>query len=202
MALMQTPRIVRLQDVSPSPWKNGRGQTRELLTWPEGEPWRLRVSVAEIASDGQFSSFHGVTRWFAVVAGQGVVLRFGSEERNLSVGSDPLRFDGSWSPGCRLIDGPTLDLNLMLSGGRSTMTAAYPGKPWTENFAQRGLFVRAAGRWVPEQGEPVALPANSLLWDFAAGSGGWRFDPDSVAPEIAVAGWWLGYTPEQPRVSS
>lgn len=193
---MNPPRIVRLQDVTPSPWKNGAGQTRELLAWPEGDRWRLRVSVAEVGSDGPFSSFPGVTRWFAVVAGQGVVLRFGSEERRLGLGGDPLRFDGAWSPGCRLIDGPTLDLNLMLSDGRGTMATAYPGKPWAERFAQRGLFARAAGRWVPEQGEPVGLPANSLLWQAEASPGGCRFEPDSAAPESTVAGWWMGYTPE------
>jgi environmental stress-induced protein Ves len=197
---MNPPRIVRLQDVTPSPWKNGGGQTRELLALPEGEPWRVRVSVAEIRSDGQFSSFPGATRWFAVVVGQGVVLRFGSEERRLFLGSDPLRFDGAWSPGCRLIEGPTLDLNLMVADGQGTMATAYPGKPWAENFAQRGMFVRAAGRWVPEQGEPMELPANSLLWQPEPAPGAWRFEPESIAlqggvPESTTVGWWLGYTP-------
>jgi environmental stress-induced protein Ves len=194
---MQTPRIVRLQDVTPSLWKNGGGRTRELLTWPESDPWRLRVSVAEIGSDGPFSSFHGVTRWIAVVAGKGMVLRFGSEERRLFSGGDPLRFDGAWSPGCQLIDGPTLDLNLMISDGRGTLTTAHPGKPWTERFDQRGLFARAAGRWVPEMGEPVGLMPNSLLWLSEAEPGAWRFEPDSVAPEGVAVGWWLGYTPEE-----
>lgn len=198
---MSLPQIVRLQDIPPSPWKNGGGQTRELLAWPEGHGWRFRVSVAEIGSDGPFSSFPGVTRWFTVVAGQGVVLRFGSEERRLGVGSDPLRFDGAWSPGCQLIDGPTLDLNLMLSGGRGAMIPAYPGKPWAERFDQRGLFARASGRWVPEQGEPVELSANSLLWQFEESPGEWRFEPASAAPHT-VAGWWLGCTPEKSRVSS
>ncbi|HXU34162.1 MAG TPA: HutD family protein [Thermoanaerobaculia bacterium] len=198
---MQTPRIVRLQDVTPSPWKNGGGQTRELSAWPEGAPWRLRVSVAEIGSDGPFSSFSGITRWIAVVAGKGVVLRFGSEERRLSMGSPPLRFDGAWSPGCRLIDGPTLDLNLMIADGRGTMTTAYSAKPWAERFAQRGLFARAAGRWVPEKGEPVGLMPNSLLWHTEAEPGAWRFEPESAAPEGTPVGWWLGYTPEEIRVS-
>lgn len=199
---MNPPRIVRLQDVQPRPWRNGGGQTRELLAWPDGDPWRLRVSVAEIGSDGPFSSFSGITRWFAVVAGQGVVLRFGSEERRLSMGSEPLRFDGAWSPGCQLIDGPTLDLNLMISDGRGTMTTASPGKSWRENFAQRGLFARAAGRWVPEEGGAVALPPNTLLWQTEANPGAWRFEPESVASESATVGWWLGYTPEKSRVTS
>jgi len=199
---MHPPRIVPLEDVVPVPWKNGGGQTRELLVWPDREEWRLRLSVAEIRRDGPFSSFSGVTRWFAVVAGKGLVLRFGSEERRLFVGSEPLRFDGSWSPDCQLIDGPTRDLNLMFSDGRGTMASARPGKAWAEDFAQRGLFTRVPGRLVPEQGEPVALPANSLLWQSEASSGAWRFEPEPAVPESATVAWWLAYSPEGNRVSS
>jgi environmental stress-induced protein Ves len=196
MAIMQPPRIVRFEDVASAPWKNGGGQTRELLVWPEGEGWRLRISVAEIRRDGPFSSFSGVTRWFAVVAGKGVVLRFGSEERRLFPGSDPLRFDGAWAPGCRLIDGPTSDLNLMICEGRGTMATVRQDKPWAEPFIHRGLFTRVPGRLVPETGEPAALPANSLLWQPEASPGAWRFEPASGIPEGAAVAWWLGYSPD------
>ena len=199
---MAPPRIVPLQGLPPVPWKNGGGQSRELLVWPESEGWRLRISVADIRRDGPFSSFSGVTRWFAVVAGQGVVLRFSDEERRLFVGSDPLRFDGSWSPACRLVDGPTSDLNLMICGGRGTMATVRPGKSWADPFTHRGLFTRVAGRLVPESGEPTALPANSLLWQCEANPGAWRFEPDPGVPENATVAWWLGYSPEENRVSS
>lgn len=189
-------RIVHLDEVIPVPWKNGGGQTRELLAWPDGEAWQLRLSVAEIGRDGPFSSFSGITRWFAVIAGEGVVLRFGSEERRLLAGGDPLRFDGSWAPGCRLIDGPTRDLNLMITSGLGAMIAARPGKPWTADFAQRGLFATVAGRLVPEHDEPVDISADTLFWQGAATSGAWRFEPAPWVPDSAVGAWWLGYTPE------
>jgi environmental stress-induced protein Ves len=41
------------------PWKNGGGVTRELLAWPGGGDWQVRISVAEIEADGPFSSFPG-----------------------------------------------------------------------------------------------------------------------------------------------
>jgi len=93
-------------------------------------------------------------------------------------------------------------LNLMFSDGRGTMASARPGKAWAEDFAQRGLFTRVPGRLVPEQGEPVALPANSLLWQSEASSGAWRFEPEPAVPESATVAWWLAYSPEGNRVSS
>ena len=61
-------------DLTPQPWKNGGGKTRELLAWPHPSDWILRLSVADIEADGPFSSFPGVQRWFAVLRGNGVRL--------------------------------------------------------------------------------------------------------------------------------
>ena len=57
---------------TPVPWKNGGGVTRELLRLPagSGDDWTLRISVADIAADGPFSPFPGITRWFAVLTGE------------------------------------------------------------------------------------------------------------------------------------
>ena len=58
---------VRLDQVTAQPWRNGGGLTRELLAWPGGEDWRLRLSVAQVTQDGPFSQFGGVQRWFSVL---------------------------------------------------------------------------------------------------------------------------------------
>ena len=50
-------------------WRNGGGRTRELLAWPDAADWKVRVSVADVESDGPFSAFPGVQRWFAVLEG-------------------------------------------------------------------------------------------------------------------------------------
>jgi environmental stress-induced protein Ves len=105
--------------VAPQAWRNGGGQTRELLAWPAGADWRLRISRADIASDGPFSAFPGVERWFAVLQGAGVVLAFADAQHQLQPGDAPLRFDGAAAPGCRLLDGATQDLNLMLRHARA-----------------------------------------------------------------------------------
>ncbi|MBK6569606.1 MAG: HutD family protein [Burkholderiales bacterium] len=67
--------VVHLADVAATQWRNGGGLTRELASGPAGADWQWRLSVAEVAADGPFSRFEGVTRWFAVLQGAGVVLR-------------------------------------------------------------------------------------------------------------------------------
>jgi hypothetical protein len=191
MTLIQ--QLVRLEDVAPQPWRNGGGQTRELLTWPDGADWRLRISLAEIRKDGPFSAFPGVTRWFTVVHGNGVVLRFGDQAQTLDVSTNPLQFDGAAAPDCNLIDGPTRDLNLMLRGGQGVMQPVHPGRPWAGRFTQRGLFTAIPGTLVPNHGAPTALPANTLLWQREMIPGALRFEPDQLPSR--PAGWWLGYNP-------
>ncbi len=215
---MDRPRIVRLDDVAPTPWKNGGGRTRELLVWPDRDhpgPWSLRISVAEIEADGPFSSFPGVTRWFAVVEGRGVRLRFGAQERSLGPLDEPLRFDGGDAPDCHLHDGPTRDLNLMVAAGRGTMLAARLGDPWDEGFAARGLFAKTALRLRAGGGETLDLPAGSLYWQRDAIPGPWHVNEategddrsgrttDPLAPldpmgpmgPVGPVGWWLGHSP-------
>lgn len=119
--------IVEAAAVTPRPWKNGGGQTRELLRWPEAGAWRLRVSLADIDADGPFSAFPGVERWFVVLEGAGVELDFGDRRIALRAGDAPLRFDGAAAPGCRLLGGPTRDLNLMLTDLRGALLAARRG---------------------------------------------------------------------------
>jgi hypothetical protein len=182
------PKIIHLDDVPPQPWRNGGGQTRELLAWPEGGDWQMRISLADIEKDGPFSAFPGVTRWFTVVEGRGVVLRFGDRTETLGPGSAPLRFDGGAAPGCSLIDGATRDLNLMLRGGEGVMQPVTPGQSFG-GFAQCGLFTAVPGA-LRSGGASTPLPTNALAWQT---EGTLVFDPDQPAPE--PIGWWLGYSP-------
>ena len=192
-----TVQVIRAEQVQPQPWRNGGGRTRELLAWPSAQDWALRISLADIEADGPFSAFAGVQRWFAVVAGSGVALAFDDGERRLVPGDAPLCFDGAAAPGCRLLDGATRDLNLMLRRGRGAMRRAEPGVVWNEAFAMRGLFAAAAGHWSGGSASRT-LSAETLLWadDADARDGAdWRFEPDTR--HATAQAWWLGYTPEE-----
>jgi len=152
--------------VAPQAWRNGGGRTRELLAWPAGPDWRLRLSLADIDADGPFSAFAGVQRWFAVIEGAGVVLGLAAGTQCLTPQSEPMCFDGAEAPGCRLVNGPTRDLNLMLRGGaRGRLQRAASGAPWSEAWPWRACFSAGAARWQSDDGRAVELPANTLLCD-------------------------------------
>ena len=185
-----TPRIVALADVPSAPWKNGGGVTRELLAWPPGGDWQVRISVAEIAADGPFSSFPGVERWFAVLEGGGVALAIDGVERRCRRGDAPVRFAGTAKVDCRLLEGPSRDLNLMLRGGTGAMVPALAGEAWAAPHAGRcGLYALVAGRCV---GAAVraALPGASLAW-FDDAPGSLTFEPDEAMADLRVPAFWL-----------
>jgi environmental stress-induced protein Ves len=108
-----------LEEVAPSPWRNGGGVTRELIAWPTPQDWDWRISVAEVEKDGPFSRFEGVERWFAVLGGAGVRLTLDGVNHELTAQSAPIRFDGAQACDCKLIDGLTEDFNLMLKHGHT-----------------------------------------------------------------------------------
>ena len=112
---------IAVNDVVPQAWRNGGGQTRELLAWPNAADWTLRISLADVEADGPFSPFPGVQRWFAVVQGAGVQLQFADATRVIGLADEPLCFDGALAPGCAMLQGPTRDLNLMLRGAAGHM---------------------------------------------------------------------------------
>ena len=158
------PTPVRAANVAPQPWRNGGGRTRELFAWPPGPDWHLRISLADIDVDGAFSVFPGVRRWFAVIEGGGVVLSLGVGERRLTTASEPLCFDGAEPPGCRLVEGSTRDLNLMLRGGANgCLQRAVNGTPWHERWAWRACFTTGPARWHDDRDQTVDLEPQTLL---------------------------------------
>ena len=179
--------LVRFDEVAAEPWRNGGGLTRELLAWPEASSWRVRVSVAEIEADGPFSPFPDVQRWFAVLEGDGVELTIDGRRAQATRRSAPIFFSGAAAVGCRLLGGPTLDLNLMLRGVNGGMHAAVADTEWRPAFAQCGLFARVEGCCVAD-GVETDMPARALLW-FEDAPASLSFAAGGRAS--SPTGWWL-----------
>jgi len=189
--------LISTEQVAWQPWNNSGGRTREMLARPTGGNWKLRVSLADIDSDGPFSAFPGVVRWFAVVQGAGVHLQFPRGEHRLVGGDSPFCFDGATAPFCSLIDGPTRDINLMVRTGLGAMKQVRNNEPWSEQFEERGLFTASGGRLHCESdvargdhGESlgVRLEPYTLVWDL--GHNSCRFKSDRHDAQA----WWLGYS--------
>jgi uncharacterized protein len=117
--------ILREAGFSAIPWKNGGGVTREILRAPaEPAAFDWRLSLATIGSAGPFSSFEGYHRTLVLVAGAGVELNFTQHGiSRLSTPGQAVSFDGAWQTSCTLLDGPSTDLNLIVSTERAHSTS-------------------------------------------------------------------------------
>ncbi len=109
-------RVLRAGDYTRMPWKNGGGETVEMLVSPEGaslDAFDWRISMARVAAPGPFSSFHGVDRTVSIIAGQGIDLVFDDRRVTLNCDSAPFRFAGDVRVDSVLNDGAIDDLNVM-----------------------------------------------------------------------------------------
>lgn len=190
---------VSLAGVAAQPWRNGGGVTQELLAWPAeaaASDWQLRISVARIDRNGPFSAYPGVERWFAVLQGEGVVLRFANRRLMLGAGSEPVRFEGAAAPGCDLLDGATQDLNLMVrsDAGRGAMLLARGSEEWVSTARLRAVFTLEAATLQVNDSDAATLPAGTLTWCDDAGQQRWRLKPS----DTSARGWWLQFKPKTP----
>ena len=183
--------VIEAGQVPAQPWRNGGGQTRELLTRPAGDAWQIRVSRADIDQDGPFSAYPQVDRWFAVLQGRGVELQFAQHTCTLGMDDEALQFDGALAPGCRLVAGPTQDLNLMLRGATGLLQRWHSGQAWSTGHTLRGLYTTMAGQW-RSGARSRDLPAHSLLWSEAGVRGAWSFEP--LHAHLPGSAWWIGCT--------
>ena len=114
-------RLLRNSDHRRMPWKNGGGETVEVIVRPEGaslSDFGWRVSMATVASDGPFSVFPGIDRTLAVLSGDGMELSIeGLGERLLTPQSAPLAFPADAPTSARLTGEPITDLNVMTRRG-------------------------------------------------------------------------------------
>src|SRR5450631_1775638 len=111
-------RILRASDHNTTPWKNGGEVTTEICVSPAGaglDDFDWRVSMAKVASDGPFSRFSDTDRTLAVLSGQGIELAVADAlPVMLTPSTPPFFFPGDATTQARLLDGPILDLNVMV----------------------------------------------------------------------------------------
>lgn len=113
--------VLREEHYTAVPWKNGGGLTKEILKAPaDAAEFDWRLSLATIGRPGPFSSFEHYDRTLVLVRGAGVELDFGAHGRAVLRAPGQLAaFDGAWATSCTLIDGPSSDLNLIISKTRA-----------------------------------------------------------------------------------
>ena len=153
-----------LSNATPVPWRNGGGITRELATYPRTGPWQWRISVADVASNGPFSRFEGVHRWFAVLSGAGVLLDVGGVVHRLGPNDGSIDFSGQTPVDCQLMGGSTLDFNLMCHGCTADLhRVREPHALTVSTQTTVGVFALSASS-LGCNDRVVPLPAQTLAW--------------------------------------
>jgi environmental stress-induced protein Ves len=149
------------------PWKNGGGVTREIVRAPvETAEFDWRLSLATIDAPGPFSAFAGYHRTLVLVRGAGVELSFAQHGTSrLSAPGQSVGFDGAWQTSCTLLDGPSTDLNFIVSTERAqsvsrsialTDAQTVQTADWTEVFV---CCLAGVVRVTNSAGDAVSLQA-------------------------------------------
>lgn len=156
--------LLRSIDYRRMPWKNGGGETAEIAVWPPGaslDAFEWRLSMARVDGDGPFSSFAGVDRTLAIVAGAGMRLHVaGQADLEITAASMPCAFPADIATSADLLSGPVIDLNIMTRRGRFVhrMTCERGGAQLTlEKDALTTFIVCASGAARVEAGETAEL---------------------------------------------
>ncbi|MCW1839244.1 HutD family protein [Prosthecomicrobium hirschii] len=133
----------------PKPWKNGGGVTTEIAVSPDGaglDDFEWRLSAAEVASDGPFSTFPGIDRIIGILSGDGLILTVeGIGTVRLDRSSDPFAFPGDAPTVGRLAGGPVTDLNLMVRRGHAARLERIDLASGTQLTSGPGLLLWQTG---------------------------------------------------------
>ena len=155
--------------LAPSPWKNGGGSTREIVSRPTGAgtgDFLWRVSVATIGLDGPFSTFPDVDRIIMLLGGPGIRLRMaGGTDHTLDQALAPFPFPGETPVDCTLLGGTSTDFNVMVRRDalQAQLTVLHTATELPAS--RRGLLLSIRGTWI--SGDRVLAPGSGVWWDDA-----------------------------------
>lgn len=144
--------VYRYQDLPVSCWRNGGGETREIISFPPGAAeFAWRASIATLAADGPFSRFPAIDRVITLLNGDPVTLTGeGTEHRLLPL--QPWAFAGELALAAQLSGGPSEDFNIMTrrDSWRSSVSI-------TDEAQQsvHGVCWIVAGRWLLDDAQPL-----------------------------------------------
>ena len=150
----------------------GRWPARRLGLALTDFDWR--ISFAEVAAGGPFSTFPGVDRVIILIDGPAMALTVDGFRHELQR-HRPFAFDGASPTICEIPAGPTRDLNVMTRRGRVRAEVEVLEPATTEQLAVESgtelVLLAITGHVLVTQpsGEPIALEAmDGLRWNECA----------------------------------
>ena len=164
-----------------TPWKNGGGSTREIVSWPLDaglDDFDWRVSIATIAANGPFSVFAGVDRTIMLLDGDGVRLKGAGVNHLLDTPHEPFAFSGDVAVDCTLIGGESSDFNVMSRRARCRAEVRIvDDRSALLKRARCGLLMSFDGHWRASgslftQGQGLWWADEAQEWDLEPASHG------------------------------
>jgi uncharacterized protein len=158
-----------LEKISPVAWKNGGGTTREIACSPLNASitdFDWRVSMANVRSDGAFSIFENVDRTIALLDGNGMLLANAraTVHHALTHMFTPFSFRGEEPIVATLLDGPTLDFNVMTRRGVCEANVFVASRDTQIPDAENGVIFATRGSWHIEHGGPTMAQHEGIVW--------------------------------------
>ena len=178
-----------IANLTPTPWKNGGGTTREIACWPPGagiENFDWRVSIATIAASGPFSIFAGVDRTIMLLDGDGVHLH--SKERidhRLDTPHEPFAFSGDVPLDCTLLGGASSDFNVMSRRATCAADVTVIRDPQSLQASRDGLLLCLDGQW--RAGDEMLQKDEGLWW--AQSPLAWTLEPLTADATLVTVRW-------------
>ena len=140
-----------------TPWRNGGGETREILSAAQGNTdFDWRASIATIAQDGPFSAFPGIDRSITLLSGAGAQLLAPPDiSHSLTRAGEPFAFPGELAITARLTAGVTTDFNIMTRRAvcHARVIAARETLPVSTD--QSGVIYVVSGEWQMPDGRRI-----------------------------------------------
>ena len=179
--------------LTPMPWKNGGGTTREIASWPPGagiDAFDWRVSIATIVKAAPFSLFPGVDRTIMLLEGGSVQLHAddGSFDHRLDA-HQPFSFSGDVALGCTMWGGESTDFNVMSRRARCRSEVQVLAGAQSIDAAPHGLLMSLRGSW--QAGEQTLDEGEGLWW--ADSPSAWDLSPAATAvpgARLVAVRWW------------
>lgn len=145
------------------PWRNGGGITHEIARWPEqGDPYDVRISLAEVARSGPFSQFPGYRRWSVLADERAeIALVTAAGTRRLTRLGEWIELDGAAAIEAE-VAAPVHLLNVLARPGVEVGVGAPPS---AVRFAFALAAVPELARWHALVFDPPArLDRRALVW--------------------------------------
>lgn len=168
---MNSAKVLNKEQFTKMAWKNGKGETLELVRQDDELGMAYRISQAQVIENGEFSSFEGLQRFLVLIAGNGITLTHHSlqcsSHNQLNQLLDIASFDGAATTTAQLTAGAITDLNIMFRAEdyQAQVSAAYPAQEMAIAASAVCYFYanQASVLYLAQTEQDIALAASSLL---------------------------------------